>query len=69
MSGRLYLPVDGVQDTPAFRSLLARLGIDTHVTADATIALDRHGMEQLAAWFADHGDRAQANAIRRALDE
>jgi len=67
MSGRLYTPVEGMQDREAFRALLARLGIDTHVTADATIALDRAGMEQLAAWFADHGDTAQADAIQRAL--
>lgn len=71
MSGRLFTVADGVQDREAFRSLLARLGIDTHIVAEdgaPTIALDRAGMEQLRDWFADHGDAAQADAIRRALD-
>jgi hypothetical protein len=68
MSGRLYTPDEGVQDREAFRALLARIGLDSHVTAD-TITLDRAGMEQLAAWFADHGDTAQAESIRRALTE
>lgn len=68
----LFTIADGVQDREAFRSLLARLGIDTHLAADSsggqTIALDRAGMEQLRAWFADHGDTAQVEAIGRALD-
>lgn len=68
MSGRLYTPVEGVQDREAFRAMLARLNIDSHITADGTIALDRAGMERLAAWFADHGDTTQADAIQRALD-
>jgi hypothetical protein len=69
MSGpKLYTPATGVQDREAFRAMLARLDIDSHITADGTIALDRAGMEQLAAWFADHGDTAQADAIQRALN-
>jgi hypothetical protein len=68
----LYTPAVGVQDREAFRAMLARMGIDSHVTTDtdgqSAIALDRSGMEQLAAWFADHGDAAQADAIRSALD-
>lgn len=72
MSEGLYTVDGGVQDWEAFRALLARLGIDTHVTADdagqPAVTLDRSGMEQLSAWFADHGDAAQADAIRRALD-
>lgn len=72
MSGPLFTVADGVRDREAFRSLLARLGIDAHVTADSdgspTIALDRTGMEQLREWFASHGDTAQAEAIQRALD-
>lgn len=72
MSGpKLYTPAVGVQDREAFRAMLARMGIDAHVTTDdgqPTIALDRSGMEQLAAWFADHGDTAQADAIQRALN-
>lgn len=54
-----------------FRAMLARLGIDSHIVTDAggglTVALERAGMERLAAWFADHGDAAQADAVRRAL--
>ncbi|MFG2269121.1 hypothetical protein ACGFNY_05025 [Streptomyces chartreusis] len=69
---RLYSPTTGVQDREAFRTLLARLGIDSSITTDAngeqTVALDRAGMEQLAAWFAGQGDTAQADAIQRALD-
>jgi hypothetical protein len=68
MSGRLYAPVEGVQDREAFRAMLASLDIDSHITAEGTIALDRAGMEQLAAWFTEHGDTVQAAAIRRALD-
>jgi hypothetical protein len=68
MSGRLYTVANGVHDREAFRSLLARLDIDSHITADGTIALDRAGMEQLAAWFTEHEDTVQAAAIRRALD-
>ncbi|MET8826081.1 hypothetical protein ABZX40_13495 [Streptomyces sp. NPDC004610] len=68
---KLYTPARGVQDREALRALLARLGIDAHVTTEGgapTIALDRAGMEQLRDWFAEHGDVAQAAAIRRALD-
>lgn len=69
---KLFTVADGVQDREAFRSLLARLGIDSHAATDETgtptIALDRSGMEQLRAWFADHGDHAQAEAIQRALN-
>jgi hypothetical protein len=68
MSNRLYTPAEGVQDREAFRALLASLDIDSRITADGAIGLDRSGMEQLATWFADHGDTAQADAIRRALD-
>jgi hypothetical protein len=71
MSGPLYTVADGVQDREAFRAMLARLGIDSHVVEDdghPTVALDRAGMERLRAWFADHGDTAQADAIQRALD-
>lgn len=72
MSGKLFTVAEGIRDREAFRSLLARLGIDTHVVADEdgvpAIALDRAGMEQLRAWFADHGDAAQADAIQHALD-
>jgi hypothetical protein len=71
VSGRLFTVADCVQDREAFRSMLARLGIDAHVVNDSgapTIALDRAGMEQLRDWFADHGDTAQADAIQRALD-
>ncbi|MEV7389608.1 hypothetical protein [Streptomyces sp. NPDC091215] len=72
MSGpKLYTPATGVQDREAFRALLARLGIDAQIATDAdgqpTIALDAVAMQQLAAWFAEHGDAAQAEAIRRAL--
>ena len=70
-SGRLFAVADGIRDREAFRSLLARLGIDAHVTTDdgaPTIALDRAGMEQLRDWFAEHGDAAQADAIQRALN-
>lgn len=66
----LYTVDYEVQDREAFRAMLARLGINSHVVPDggaATIALDRDGMEQLGAWFADHGDTAQADAIQRAL--
>lgn len=67
----LYTPAVGVQDREAFRAMLARLGIDSHTTTDAdglpTVTIDRAGMEQLAAWFADHGDATQADAIWRAL--
>lgn len=70
--GHLFTIADGVRDREAFRSLLARLGIDAHVVTDSsggpTIALDRAGMEQLRAWFADQGDAEQADAIQRALD-
>lgn len=49
MSGpKLYTPTVGVQDREAFRAMLARMGIDAHVTTDdgqPTIALDRSGME------------------------
>lgn len=73
MSGpKLYTPATGIQDREEFRALLARLGIDSCITADSdgqpTVALDRAGMEQLSTWFADHGDTAQADAIQRALD-
>lgn len=72
MSGRLFTVADGIHDREAFRALLARLGIDTHVVADSTgvptIALDQAGMEQLRAWFADQGDAAQTAALQRALD-
>lgn len=73
MSGpKLYTPATGVQDREAFRALLARLGIDSHVKTDTdgqpAIALDRGRMEQLRTWFADRGDHAQAAAIQRALD-
>jgi hypothetical protein len=71
MSERLYTPATGVQDREAFRAMLARLGIDSHVTTDGdgtAVALDRYGMEQLRQWFAEHGDAAQADAIQRALD-
>jgi hypothetical protein len=69
---RLYTVAYSVTDREAFRSLLARLGIDTHVVSgtdgEPTIALDATGMQQLRAWFADHGDTEQAAAIQRALD-
>jgi hypothetical protein len=69
---RLYTVAEGVQDREEFRAMLARLDIDSHVVADsdgrATVALDRAGMEQLHAWFADRGDTAQADAIQRALE-
>jgi hypothetical protein len=69
---RLYTPTTGVQDREAFRAMLTRLDIDSHLTQDnsgqPTVALDRTGMEQLATWFADHGDTVQADAIQRALD-
>ncbi|OXS35398.1 hypothetical protein [Streptomyces sp. XY006] len=69
---KLYTPATGVQDRESFRAMLARLDIDSRLTTDSsgeqTVALDRAGMEQLAAWFADQGDAAQADAIRRALD-
>lgn len=72
MSERLYTVADGVKDREAFRAMLARLGIDSRSTTDhggeQTVALDRTGMEQLAAWFTEHGDEVQADAIRRALD-
>lgn len=71
MSGPLYTLADGVQDREAFRALLARLGIDTHVTTDdgaPTIALDQAGMEQLRDWFASLGATDEADAIQRALD-
>lgn len=73
MSGpKLYTPATGVQDREAFRAMLANLGIDSRLTTDSsgeqTVALDRAGMEQLATWFADHGDTEQAAAIQRALD-
>ena len=68
---RLFTVADGVQDREAFRAMLARLGIDSHAATDETgaptIVLDRAGMERLGAWFADHGDHAQADAIQRAL--
>lgn len=64
-----YTPAEGVQDREAFRTMLARLDIDSHITVNGTIAIDQAGMEQLAAWFAEHGDTAQADAIQRALDE
>lgn len=72
MSGApLYTVAYEVQDREAFRAMLARLGIDSHVVPDGdgrtTIALDRDGMEKLGAWFAEHGDTAQADAIQRAL--
>lgn len=71
-AGPLFTVVDGIRDREAFRAMLARQGIDAYVTSDAdgqtVIALDRAGMEQLRAWFADHGDTAQADAIGRALD-
>lgn len=71
MSGRLF--TYEMQDRPAFRAILARIGIDGHAVTDEagrpTIALDRAGMEQLRTWFADHGDAAQAEAIERALSE
>lgn len=61
-----------IQDREAFRAVLARLDIDSLiVNADSgnpTIAIDKDGMEQLRTWFAEHGDQAQADAIRRALD-
>lgn len=70
MSGRLF--TYEMQDRPAFRTMLARLSIDSHAVTDEagrpTIALDRAGMEQLGAWFADHGDTAQADAIQHALN-
>lgn len=70
MSGRLFTYEP--QDREAFRTMLARLGIDCHAVTDEaglpTIALDRVGMEQLRTWFADHGDAAQAEAIQRALN-
>lgn len=73
MSGPLFTVADGVNDREAFRALLARLGIDTHITTDSggtqVIALDRAGMEQLRDWFAGHGDAAQAAAIERALQQ
>lgn len=73
MSGQLFTVADGVQDREAFRALLARLGIDSRAVPDGvggmTIGLDRAGMEQLRAWFADHGDARQADAIGRALNE
>jgi hypothetical protein len=65
---RLYTVAYEIQDREAFRAMLARIGIDSHVTADA-IALDAAGMQQLRDWFADHGDTAQADAIHRALSE
>lgn len=69
---KLFTPTMGVQDREEFRAFLAHLGIDTHVTTEVSgktaIALDRAGMEQLRAWFADHGDSKQADAIQRALD-
>lgn len=64
-----YTPAEGVQDREAFRTMLARLDTDSHITVNGTIAIDQAGMEQLAAWFAECGDAAQADAIRRALDE
>lgn len=71
MSGPLFTVADGIHDREAFRAMLARLGIDTHVVPDSaggtTIGVDRAGMEQLRDWFADHGDTAQADAIQRAL--
>lgn len=73
MSGPLFTVADGIHDREAFRTLLARLGIDTHVAPDgvggATVGVDRAGMEQLRTWFTGHGDTAQADAIQRALDE
>lgn len=73
MTGPLFAVADGVRDREAFRALLARLGVDTHVVPDGVggtvIGVDRTGMEQLRAWFADHGDAVQADAIQRALDE
>ena len=73
MSGpRLFTVADGVRDREAFRALLTRLNIDTHLVTDAdgqaAITLDAAGMQQLRAWFADHGDAEQADAIQRALD-
>ncbi|KOG21790.1 hypothetical protein [Streptomyces viridochromogenes] len=69
---QLFAPTMGVQDREEFRAFLAGLGIDTHVTTDAsghpTVALDRAGLEQLRAWFAERGDDVQAAAIQRALD-
>lgn len=69
---KLYTPAMGVHDKEAFRAMLARLGVDSHVTTDPsgqpTVALGRSGMEQLRTWFAEHGDEAQADALRHALD-
>ncbi|MCX4703882.1 hypothetical protein [Streptomyces sp. NBC_01373] len=69
---KLFTVADGIQDRAAFRAMLVAIGINAHVVPDGdttTIALDRNGMEQLRAWFAGHGDTAQADAIQRALDE
>ena len=69
---KLFTVADGIQDRPAFRAMLVSIGINAYVVPDGdttTIALDRTGMEQLRAWFADHGDTTQAHAIQRALDE
>jgi hypothetical protein len=69
---RLYTVAYEIQDREAFRAMLARLGIDSRLVSGTdgqqTIALDRAGMEQLHAWFAEHGDTTQADAIQRALD-
>ncbi|WP_158857531.1 hypothetical protein [Streptomyces sp. NRRL B-1347] len=52
--------------------MLDRLGIESHLVLDSSgspvVALSEAGMRQLGAWFADHGDAAQAAAIHRALD-
>lgn len=69
---KLFTVADGIQDREAFRTMLVGIGIDAYVVPDGdgtTIALDRNGMEQLRAWFAEHGDSAQADAIQRALSE
>ena len=68
---KLFTVADGIQDREAFRAMLTRLDIDSHVAPDGgatTIALDRNGMGKLRVWFADHGDTVQADAIQRALD-
>jgi hypothetical protein len=69
---KLYTPATAVQDREEFRAMLASLGIDSHIVTDSsgqpTIALDAAGMQQLRAWFAEHGDTEQADAIQRALD-
>jgi hypothetical protein len=69
---KLYTPTTGVQDREEFRAMLARLRVDSHIVTDAsgqpTVSLDAAAMQQLRAWFAEHGDTAQVDAIQRALD-